>query len=241
MRRDVTADEVARLYFDENRSIPYICKQLHTSHWLVCDRLNHLGLARRPIVREDVLDLEIKKLYLVAQLSIRDVGDALHCSRETVRMRLNAMGISRRPNIKDHVSDETRKRISAARKGYQPSEYARRRVSESNSGAGNGNWKGGRSYEPYCPAFTEKLKEIVRAEFGRKCFLCAKPEDQNGRKLAVHHVDYQKSQGCAGQKWSLIPLCNSCHSKTGRNRSYWFCLLRDYWLNKYLEFNSNPF
>jgi hypothetical protein len=96
-------------------------------------------------------------------------------------------------------------------------------------------WKGGISYGPYCPEFNESLKERIREEFGRKCFLCGVPE--NGTKLCVHHVDYQKSQGCKGQRWSLLPLCKHHHAKTNHNRWYWFALLRDYWIYEYLEFD----
>ncbi len=98
-------------------------------------------------------------------------------------------------------------------------------------------WKGGISFEPYCVAFTRKLKEEVREAFGRKCFLCGVPE--NGKKHAVHHVDYNKSQGCSGMRWSLIPLCSKCHSKTNHNRWHWFALLRDYWIYEYInEYNQ---
>lgn len=95
-------------------------------------------------------------------------------------------------------------------------------------------WKGGKSFEPYCVAFSRKLKEEVRDAFGRKCFLCGVPE--NGKKLHVHHVDYDKSQGCKGKRWGLIPLCNSCHAKTNVHRSLYFNMLRDYWIYNYIDF-----
>lgn len=94
-------------------------------------------------------------------------------------------------------------------------------------GEGNPMWLGGKSFEPYCHKFNDELKEYVRDKFGRQCFICGSPE--NGRKLSVHHVDYNKLQGCKGKTWTLIPLCNSCHPKTNRNRSHWFNLLINYW------------
>lgn len=103
-----------------------------------------------------------------------------------------------------------------------------------NSGKNNPRWKGGISFEPYCPAFNEIIKENTRDRFGRTCYLCGTPE--NGYKLHVHHVDYNKSQGCAGLKWSLIPLCRPCHTKTSNHRHYYFNLLRDYWLNEHIDF-----
>lgn len=105
-----------------------------------------------------------------------------------------------------------------------------------NVGPKSSNWRGGISSWPYCPKFNESLKERVRSQFGRRCFLSGKEE--NGRKLAVHHCDYLKSQGCQGQRWSLLPLDHSWHSKTNTKRWYWFALLRDYWVYKYLIFHG---
>jgi len=104
------------------------------------------------------------------------------------------------------------------------------------SGKGSPHWKGGISFEPYCPQFNNKIKEVVRNNFGRICFLCNIPEKENGKKLAVHHVDYNKSQGCKGKQWGLIPLCKNCHSKTNSNRWYWFNYLRDFWIYIYIDF-----
>lgn len=93
-------------------------------------------------------------------------------------------------------------------------------------GDANPNWKGGLKQHKYCYKFDEQLRESIREEFDRKCFLCGMPE--SGRKLDVHHCDYNKGQGC-GQRWALIPLCNRCHAKTGHNRHYYFNLLANYW------------
>jgi hypothetical protein len=86
----------------------------------------------------------------------------------------------------------------------------------------HGKWK-----TPYCPKFNEKLKEEIRNSFGRRCFLCGASE--NGKRLSVHHVDFNKGQGC-GQRWSLIPLCVPCHTKTNHYRHYYFNLLSNYWI-----------
>ena len=105
-------------------------------------------------------------------------------------------------------------------------------------GSGASNWRGGKSFEPYCFKFTTNLKESVRDRFGRTCFLCPTTEEENGRKLCVHHVDYNKGQGC-GHAWSLLPLCDSCHSRTNYNRWYWFGLLNCYWAyNPLINFHT---
>lgn len=95
-------------------------------------------------------------------------------------------------------------------------------------GPGNPNWRGGVSFGQYCPKFNSAIKEEVRNKFGRRCFICGKDESINKRKLDVHHVDYDKYQGCDGKKWMLVPLCRSCHSKTsGGNREQWNTYLVD--------------
>lgn len=86
-------------------------------------------------------------------------------------------------------------------------------------------WKGGISFGKYCEKFNTSKKEEVREMYGRVCFICGKDEEENGRKLDVHHVDYNKNQGCEGSRWKLVPLCKSCHAKTGNNRTAWNAIL----------------
>ena len=92
-------------------------------------------------------------------------------------------------------------------------------------GEKNSNWKGGISFEPYCPKFNMKLKEQIRDKFSRMCFLCKKTEEENGCRLSVHHVNYRKDCLCGDIKCELVPLCISCHIKTNRNRGYWESLI----------------
>lgn len=89
------------------------------------------------------------------------------------------------------------------------------------TGSKNPNWNGGTSFGKYCEKFNNKLKESIRNAFGRKCFLCGKPESENHRRLDVHHVDYDRMQGCNGKSWLLVPLCVRCHGLTNNNRDYW--------------------
>ena len=139
------------------------------------------------------------------------------------------------------LSDEHRRKLSESRKGRfagknhpnygkHHSVATRRKISASLTGArsleNHPCWLGGKSFEPYCSEFNSGVKERVREKFGRKCYLCGEPE--NGRKLCVHHVDYNKGQGC-GHAWNLLPLCHSCHSSTKGPRWYWFNLLNSYW------------
>lgn len=114
--------------------------------------------------------------------------------------------------------------------------WARPEYRKKQSGENSVFWKGGISTWPYCPAFNNVLKENIRKAFGRRCFLSGARE--HNQKLSIHHCDYLKSQGCKGQRWSLLPLEKGWHSKTNGNRWYWFALLRDYWVYKYLSFHG---
>jgi hypothetical protein len=82
-------------------------------------------------------------------------------------------------------------------------------------------WKGGVSFEPYCHKFNKNFKDRVRAFFGKVCIECGKTEKDNGKKLAVHHVNYDKMICCNDVKPLFITLCKSCHTKTNNNREYW--------------------
>jgi hypothetical protein len=82
-------------------------------------------------------------------------------------------------------------------------------------GKNNPNWKGGCSSNGYPPLFLNpRYRELVRERFGRKCMICFHPEfglNGNGKKLFVHHINYKRTD-CRFN--NLIPLHNSCHSRT---------------------------
>lgn len=96
------------------------------------------------------------------------------------------------------------------------------------SGEGASSWRGGVSFEPYCYKFNEKLKERVRNFWNRECAICAKTEKENGRKMSVHHVNYNKMSCCDGTPPLFIPVCQSCHAKTNLNRNWWEHILTEY-------------
>lgn len=100
-------------------------------------------------------------------------------------------------------------------------ECYRKWMSISFTGDKHPSWQGGLSFEPYCPKFNDTFKERVRAYFGYKCLECGTP--QNGSKLHVHHVHYNKTSCCDPNVPKMfVPLCRSCHSKTNHhNREEW--------------------
>jgi len=80
-------------------------------------------------------------------------------------------------------------------------------------------WRGGISFEPYCPKFNNEFRERVRTYYDYKCILCGKTQEHNGRKLSVHHVNYKKEACCDEDiPRYFVTLCVSCHAKTNNNR-----------------------
>ena len=130
-----------------------------------------------------------------------------HPSIETLRKKSKSLSGKNNPMFGKHHSEQSCCKISESHANIQ--------------GINNPNWKGGISFEPYCYKFNNALKEEIRDKFGRKCFLCPKTEEEEERKLSVHHVDYNKEQGCNGVSWLLVPLCMSCNARVNFNRDYW--------------------
>lgn len=87
------------------------------------------------------------------------------------------------------------------------------------------NWQNGLSFEPYGTDFDNELKEEVRARDNYICQICGISQDELGRKLDVHHIDYDKTNN---KKENLTSLCrkNGCHQITNGNREYWTSRLK---------------
>ena len=93
-------------------------------------------------------------------------------------------------------------------------------------GAKNPWWNGG-NHNPCYPERWKTIREEVRERDNRTCQLCGKSETDNGKKLDVHHIDYNKKNL---DKRNLISLCKNCHPMTNVNREFW-----KEWFYKYSE------
>lgn len=89
-------------------------------------------------------------------------------------------------------------------------------------GEKNPSWKGGISNEPYDLRFNKAFKKYVRGRDHYACLLCNLFEEDNlklyKRRLAIHHIDYDKKNsipqnGCA--------LCTRCNGLVNKNRDEW--------------------
>jgi hypothetical protein len=81
-------------------------------------------------------------------------------------------------------------------------------------------WLGGLSFEPYSSEFNYDLKLRIRERDDFTCILCGCKEEENGKALDCHHIDYDKLNST---EENIISLCrkNGCHAKTNFNRPYW--------------------
>jgi hypothetical protein len=94
------------------------------------------------------------------------------------------------------------------------------------SGSKSPSWKGGISFEPYCPLFNKNLKMRVREFFDNQCVICSRSKEENDNKnLSVHHVEYNKNACCDGKRVHFAALCGKCHSKTNHDRERWEAML----------------
>jgi hypothetical protein len=135
-----------------------------------------------------------------------------HLSVESrLKMSLASKG---KPKSPEHAA-----KIRALRLGSTVGVETRKKISFAFTGSKHPNWRGGISYEPYCVLFNDEFKERVRKFFGYICVECGKP--QNGERLHIHHVNFDKQSCCNDTTPLFVPLCRSCHGRTQGNRQYW--------------------
>jgi len=116
-----------------------------------------------------------------------------------------------------NLSDTHKAKLRVVTKHIHSSEEYRIKIGDIMKG---GYWYGNVTYRPtYCELWTPDLRERTRAFFNYRCVECGKP--QNGKKLCVHHVHYNKKTCCDGSPRDLVALCVSCHSATNTHRDYW--------------------
>jgi len=120
---------------------------------------------------------------------------------------------------------EVRAKISASQTGNNNSffgkthtEKTKATISADMAGGNNPNWQGGKSFEPYGIEFNIELKKQIRSRDNHTCQECHQTEEQLGRALDVHHIDYDKKNNIPE---NLISLCHSCHAQTNYSREGW--------------------
>lgn len=159
----------------------------------------------------------------VNRLRHRELRLGVKASESTkAKLRLLKAG---NQNMKGHKhSEETKAKMRASALGRKASDETKAKIGAywigRVSGKDNPAWKGGTSFGKYCPKFTSEFKERVRKFFDYSCANCGCSQESAGRKLDVHHVNFNKDSCCDNTKPLFVPLCRSCHSKTRHDETH---------------------
>lgn len=251
------------LSFKSNKKICCICDGCGKVRWVPKYAYNDLCLQcackteefrskrRNAAKRDNLSDETLKKMSEsskrdnLSDETIKKMSEGVkraNMSVETIKKRSEA---SKRENL----SDKTREKMSESSKRENMPDEERQLRSNSASGENNPNWKGGISFEPYCPKFTEKLKQRVREQYnncdylsGLSDYICNIMKNGKVWKLDIHHIDYNKMQGCDGIRWLLIPVSKRNNAMFNRNRLFWeklICYALEYDKTYYCEEQIN--
>ncbi len=159
----------------------------------------HLGKPRNGIHKHCLI---CNKEFYVCKSSIR----INHCSRICAHKSL----IGRIPDNKGKSFDEYY--------GEEKSFLLRKQISATLQGININKWTRFTGFDPYTLDFNEQFKENVRERDDRCCVLCIKTEEENDKKLDIHHIDYNKLNSFVQ---NCVSLCKNCHPKTLINRKQW--------------------
>ncbi len=195
-----------------------VSRYLHKFEIPIRTQSEEIGGERHPLFGKHFSEESKKKI------SLANTG---HVPSEETRKKISeATSGSNNPRYGKTVTPEQRQKQSESmKKFYQEHPEALLLHSECRIGEKNYNWKGGISFEPYCPKFNQDLKERVRAFFDYECITCGKTTEENGKALSVHHVEYDKSACCDGEPVHFAAMCHRCHSKTNFDRERWEAMM----------------
>lgn len=154
-----------------------------------------------------------------------------HSQKTRLQMSKNHADISgvNSPNFRGKLvtlewrqkQSESHKGQTAWNKGIPHTEETKIKVSCHHQGIHINEFCGFLTENKYCFKFNTNLKIRVRVFFNNVCFVCGKTSEENGKNLSVHHVNYDKMVCCNDVNPLFVPLCHSCHSKTGNRRVDW--------------------
>lgn len=119
------------------------------------------------------------------------------------------------------ITEETRERLSKVQTGRKHSPETIKKMSKENCHL----WKGGISFEPYCPKFNNDLRRRIRAFFEHQCIICGKHENECNRKHCCHHVEYNKEACCDGKPVHFAAICIKHHAITNSDRERWEAII----------------
>jgi hypothetical protein len=185
-----------------------------------------LALKGKPKSEEHIKKINETKLRLYAEGKlISHRKGKCHTKETKMKMKQNHPNVFGKNNSfygKRH-SEETRKKISEIRIEKGVAKLDR-----------NPAWLGGKSFEPYCPKFNNEFKNLIRLRDNFCCLNCNTSEQKQiliqRRRLAIHHIDYNKKNTCLQ---NCCALCHPCNIKANKNRDSWTEYYQDILSKKY--------
>ena len=237
--------ELRQMYHSEGMTQKEIAKVIGVSYATISIWMKKYGIESRMVSNSLSVYLskpsrkELVKMYCNDGMSQLMIANILGVNRSNIRRWMIGYGIKSRMGTESHIGSSVKPSKKDIEKMYFDNNMSMYEiaddigVSESAvskwmkeykiephdpshySGENNSRWEGGISSLPYCYKFNNKFKEAVRKRDDYTCQLCG--SEQNGRKLDVHHVHYDK-ENCYPD---VITLCRSCNSRVNGNRDYW--------------------
>jgi len=120
----------------------------------------------------------------------------------------------------EEKTKEIKQKIGKAHKGKELSEEHKQKIRDAETGPNHYNWQGGPALGDYPLEFNKEFKEFIRERDNHTCQLCGKTKEENGRKLDVHHIYYDRANSDMDSE-RFVALCRGCNSKVNFNREYW--------------------
>lgn len=197
------------------------------SYDVILRNLRDMGVVTRTRKEATKLDLPIDMICseYMNGVNLRNLGDKYNCAKLTIKRHLQEQGMT----IRTH--EESKNVIISCicvNCGHVFSGKPNMILCPNCNDSG------------YCHKFDHRCREHNRNKYDRRCFICEIHEDDCNVRHSVHHIDYNKNQGCGETPdWKLVPLCQSCHGMTQggiNSRKLWesriMWLLDNIWAEK---------
>ena len=226
LKIDLCKEVLYDLYITKHLNTYQIADLLKCSQGLVHNSLKREGIHTRP-PGESRLGIKLSATHIQKLVAARVGKKRTDATRKL--MSEKATGRKHTPETCAKISQITTGK-NHPNYGKHLSEETRMKIAEGNRGSKNHLWRGGISKEKarYCDKWTYRLRESVRHTFKNTCVRCGNNHIE-GKKLSVHHINYDKNSGCYGKRFNLVPLCSSCHTWTTNVRFAAYHLLANWW------------